>query len=68
MLSRSAGATPSNRGRNGWILRSCLVYYLDRLVCPDISPALLAVGGVTVCRVSLIIYATRMRQAAMDRV
>jgi hypothetical protein len=45
-----------------------LIYYLDRLVYPDIPPALLAAGGVIVCLVNLGVYVKRLRQASLERV
>lgn len=47
-LEQQAGVTPYQGG--------FLLHYLDKLVYPDISPAVLAVAGVTVCVLNLAFY------------
>jgi hypothetical protein len=42
-----------------------LVYYLDRIVYPDIPSAVLTVAGVSVCLVNLGIYWKRLRRAVI---
>ena len=51
-LERKAGVEPH---RGGFLL-----YYLDKLVYPDISATVLTVAGVVVCVLNLLLYARQM--------
>ena len=40
-----------------------LLHYLDAIVYPNLSPALLTVSGVAVCAANLLVYAWRLARA-----
>jgi len=51
-LERSAGVEPEQGG--------FLLYYLDKLVYPDISPTTLTTAGVLICILNLAFYGRQM--------
>jgi hypothetical protein len=52
-LERSAGVEPEKGG--------FLLYYLDKLVYPDISPTTLTTAGVLICALNLAFYGWQAR-------
>jgi hypothetical protein len=56
-LERSAGVEPEQGG--------FLLYYLDKLVYPDISPATLTTAAVLICSLNLAFYGWQARTARL---